>query len=88
MDIEKEIFKVIYFYQDKEQGINIEDDDGNEMSLLDDIVNIFNNHNISEYNCDYEIAFENCGCTIYTVSTAWVENEKLKTVLNAIIEGP
>lgn len=56
-----------------------------EISLEEEIDEIFIKYGIKDFDVDIEKMFENPGVTIYSVSVAWVEGGELKSILNTKI---
>lgn len=79
----EQIINIIKFYQENNCGECYYDEAREkEFYIENEIENIFKNNNIIQYNFSIEEMFENPGCSIYSISVVWIEDGKLKTILN------
>lgn len=89
--IYEQISSIIEDWESKEVGIcycnydendDENDDEIDEVYIDDELRDVFIENNIEQYQIAIDEIFENSGITIYSVSIAWVENQRLRTIMN------
>ena len=88
MSVKEKIFKIMEQY--KELGVYREieiNGEWEEISIEEEIEEILSKEkSVTEFRVEAANMFDNPGIDIYSVSIVWIENGKLKTILNYEID--
>ena len=88
MSVKEKIFKIMEQY--KELGVYREieiNGEWEEISIEEEIEEVLSKEkSVTEFRVETENMFDNPGIDIYSVSIVWIENGKLKTILNYEID--
>lgn len=82
--IRSELVKIIKHWKER-HNIYCYSETGEEISIEDDIVDMFLGKGIVQYKIDITEAFDNPSCTVFVLAVSWIENGILQ-MKTAIIE--